>query len=66
MEWEAIKKITAFGHSSRGGKIVSFLQPGDPGGCALDPWFCVTAFRRICPLKSVNLYKFTIVWLFCQ
>jgi hypothetical protein len=44
MDWRAMKKITAFGHSSRGGNIVSLLQPGDPGDSALDPWITICKF----------------------
>ena len=31
-------------------------QPGDHGPLALDPWFCVTAFRRFCPFRLIYLF----------
>ena len=44
-----------------------FRQPGSPGRAALDPWFCVVAFRRLCLfVQTSRFHYFTMITDRCQ
>jgi hypothetical protein len=42
--------------------VEPFRRPGGPDppdfSGALDPWLCVTAFRRVCPFDGCELFNF--------
>ena len=44
-------------------------QPGDHDLSAVDPWLCVTAFRRLCRFVMIYVYNIADVRprrIFCQ